>query len=312
MHRSGEISYPLLIRLANWKNAEWHAVSSVPLYLLYSLTPHKLMLCSFLGIVNRYGKQVKCRLDCANFDGGETMSEQPKTIIVVDDEPRMVRFVKMNLDLEGYRALEANDGFQALEKVREYQPALVLLDVEMPGLDGFETLKRLREISDTPVIMLTVRSDEDDRIKGLDLGADDYVTKPFSPRELSSRIRAVLRRFEQTNSRPEDQIIRIDERLQVDMQRRDVIVNGERQSLRPTEYRLLQQLIDNAGWVVPHEVLLTKAWGHEYSNDNHLLRLYITYLRKKIEEDPGSPRYIFTERGLGYRFVDYMGHSSKR
>lgn len=240
------------------------------------------------------------------------MSEQPKTIIVVDDEPRMVRFIKMNLDLEGYRALEANDGFQALEKVREFQPALVLLDVEMPGMDGFETLKRLREISDTPVIMLTVRSDENDRIKGLDLGADDYVTKPFSPRELSSRIRAVLRRFEQTNSRPEDQIIKIDERLQFDLQRRDVIVNGERESLRPTEYRLLQQLIENAGWVVPHEVLLTKAWGHEYSNDNHLLRLYITYLRKKIEEDPSDPRYIFTERGLGYRFVDFREQTGKR
>ena len=234
------------------------------------------------------------------------MNDQPKkTILVVDDEPRMVRFVKMNLDLEGYQTLEAHDGFQALEKVREYQPDLVLLDVEMPSLDGFETLKRLREVSDVPVIMLTVRSDEEDRIKGLDLGADDYVTKPFSPRELSSRIRAVLRRFEQTSSRPEDQIIRIDERLQVDLQRRDVIVEGERMSLRPTEYRLLFHLIENAGWVVPHEVLLTKVWGHEYVNDNHLLRLYITYLRKKIEVDPSDPRYIFTERGLGYRFVDY-------
>jgi two-component system, OmpR family, KDP operon response regulator KdpE len=234
------------------------------------------------------------------------MSDQPKrTILVVDDEPRMVRFVKMNLDLEGYQTLEAHDGYQALEKMREYQPDLVLLDVEMPSLDGFETLKRLREVSDTPVIMLTVRSDEEDRIKGLDLGADDYVTKPFSPRELSSRIRAVLRRFEQTSTRPEDQIIKIDDRLQVDLQRRDVIVEGERMSLRPTEYRLLFHLIENAGWVVPHEVLLTKVWGHEYVNDNHLLRLYITYLRKKIEEDPSAPRYIFTERGLGYRFVDY-------
>ena len=139
----------------------------------------------------------------------------------------MVRFVKMNLDLEGYLTLEANNGFQALEKVRDHQPDLVLLDVEMPGMDGFETLRRIREISDVPVIMLTVRSDEDDRIKGLDLGADDYVTKPFSPRELSSRIRAVLRRFE-PQGRPEDQIVTIDDRLQVDMQRRQVIVDGER------------------------------------------------------------------------------------
>ncbi len=242
------------------------------------------------------------------------MTNNYKKILVVDDEPRMVRFIKMNLDLEGYQTLEANNGLQALEKVRDYEPDLVLLDVEMPGLDGFETLKRIREISDVPVIMLTVRSDEDDRIRGLDLGADDYVTKPFSPRELSSRIRAVLRRFENTSNRPEDQIIKIDDRLQVDLQRRDVIVNGKRLSLRPTEYRLLYHLIQNAGWVVPHEVLLTKVWGHEYVNDNHLLRLYITYLRKKIEEDPAHPRYIFTERGLGYRFVDFknQGHSSSK
>jgi two-component system KDP operon response regulator KdpE len=233
------------------------------------------------------------------------MSDQPKKkILVVDDEPRIVRFVKMNLDLEGYLTLEANNGLQALEKVRTHNPDLVLLDVEMPGLDGFETLKRLREISDAAVIMLTVRSGEEDRIKGLDLGADDYVTKPFSPRELSSRIRAVLRRFEHMG-RPDAQIIKVDERLQVDLQRRDVIVNGERLGLRPTEYRLLYHLIQNAGWVMPHETLLTKVWGHEYINDNHLLRLYITYLRKKIEPDPANPIYIFTERGLGYRFVDF-------
>ena len=151
------------------------------------------------------------------------MSNQPKlTILVVDDETRMVRFVKMNLDLEGYLTLEANNGLQALEKVRDHNPDLVLLDVEMPGMDGFETLKRVREISDAAVIMLTVRSDEDDRIKGLDLGADDYVTKPFSPRELSSRIRAVLRRVEPA-SRPDKQLIKIDERLEIDLQRRDVI-----------------------------------------------------------------------------------------
>ncbi len=227
-----------------------------------------------------------------------------KTILIVDDEPRMVRFVKMNLDLEGYLTLEANNGTQALEKVRNHQPDLVLLDVEMPGMDGFETLRRIREVSETAVIMLTVRSDEDDRIKGLDLGADDYITKPFSPRELSSRIRAVLRRFE-PQGRPEDQIITIDDRLQVDQQRRQAIVDGERISLRPTEYRLLYHLVQNAGWVVPHETLLTKAWGHEYINDNHLLRLYITYLRQKIEPDPAEPRYIFTERGSGYRFVDF-------
>ncbi|MFM7172531.1 MAG: response regulator transcription factor [Caldilinea sp.] len=228
----------------------------------------------------------------------------PKTILVVDDEPRMARFVKMNLDLEGYHSLEANTGSQALEKLRNHPVDLVLLDVEMPGMDGFETLRHIRTITDAPVIMLTVRSDEADRIRGLDLGADDYVTKPFSPRELASRIRAVLRRFE-PQGRLEDQLLTVDERLQVDLQRRQVIVAGERINLRPTEYRLLSHLIQNAGWVMPHETLLTKVWGHEYINDNHLLRLYITYLRQKIEPDPSHPRYIFTERSLGYRFVDF-------
>ena len=227
-----------------------------------------------------------------------------KTILVVDDEPRMVRFVKMNLDLEGYLTLEANNGIQALEKVRDLNPDLVLLDVEMPGMDGFETLKRVREMSDAAVIMLTVRSDEDDRIKGLDLGADDYVTKPFSPRELSSRIRAVLRRFEQPG-RPDQQIVAIDDRLQVDLQRRDVIVDGERLGLRPTEYRLLYHLIQNAGWVVPHEQLLAKVWGYEYRDETHYVRLYINYLRQKLEKDPSNPAYILTERGMGYRFVDF-------
>lgn len=234
-------------------------------------------------------------------------SNAPKTtILVVDDEPRMVRFVKMNLDLEGYITLEANNGIQAIEKVRDYNPDLVLLDVEMPDMDGFETLRRIRQISDCAVIMLTVRSDEADKIKGLDLGADDYITKPFSPRELSSRIRAVLRRFESDN-RLDKQIVTVDSRLQVDLQRRDVIVDGERINLRPTEYRLLYHLMQNAGWVVPHETLLTKVWGPEYINDNHLLRLYITYLRKKIEPNLDHPRYIFTERGLGYRFTDFRG-----
>jgi two-component system KDP operon response regulator KdpE len=139
----------------------------------------------------------------------------PKTILVVDDEPRMARFVKMNLDLEGYLSLEANTGSQALEKLRNHPVDLVLLDVEMPGMDGFETLRHIRTITDAPVIMLTVRSDEADRIRGLDLGADDYVTKPFSPRELASRIRAVLRRFE-PQGRLEDQLLTVDERLQVD------------------------------------------------------------------------------------------------
>jgi two-component system KDP operon response regulator KdpE len=227
-----------------------------------------------------------------------------KRILVVDDEPRMRRFVRMNLDLEGYEVLEAENGLVALEKVRNDIPDLVLLDVAMPEMDGFETLENIREVSSVPVIMLTVKNDEADRIRGLDLGADDYVTKPFSPRELLSRIRAVLRRVEPAKGSVDEPLV-IDPDLQIDFPRRAVIARGEHIKLRPTEYRLLLHLVENAGWIVPQETLLSKVWGPEYRDDNQLLRLYITYLRKKIEPDAANPRYILTERGVGYQFMNY-------
>lgn len=232
------------------------------------------------------------------------VSPEDKLILVVDDEQRMVKFVRMNLELEGYQVSEAYSGLEALEKVRDDLPDLVVLDVMMSGMDGFETLKCIREISTVPVIMLTVKGDENDRIMGLELGADDYVTKPFSPRELASRIKAVLRRTQMT-APVEKTAITIDEDLTVDFQRREVIVRGERVKLRPTEYRLLYHLVNNAGWVMTHEMLLSKVWGYEYREESHLLRLYITYLRQKIEPDPSNPKYILTERGVGYRFVDF-------
>jgi two-component system KDP operon response regulator KdpE len=225
-------------------------------------------------------------------------------ILIVDDEARMRRFIRMNMELEGYQVVEAENGLQALDQVRKYSPDLVLMDVMMPELDGFETLRLLREISTVPVILLTVKSDEEDKIHGLSLGADDYITKPFSPKELNSRVNAVLRRA-QWPTPPPRTILRIDGRLSVDFNRHQVIVEGERLDLRPTEYRLLSQLIQNAGWVVPHETLLAKVWGYEYRDETHYLRLYINYLRKKIEEDPANPKYILTERGVGYRFVDF-------
>ena len=229
---------------------------------------------------------------------------EAKLVLIVDDEPRMIKFIRLNLDLEGYRVIEASNGLEALEKVRTELPDLVLLDVMMPEIDGFETLERIREISNVPVIMLTVKADEEDKVRGLDLGADDYVTKPFSPRELSSRIKAVLRRTEMP-SPVEKTTIEIDDDLSIDFNRREVIVRGERIKLRPTEYRLLYHLVNNAGWVMTHEMLLSKVWGYAYRDDSQLLRLYITYLRQKIEPDPSNPRYIFTERGIGYRFVDF-------
>jgi DNA-binding response OmpR family regulator len=239
------------------------------------------------------------------------MSERRKLVLVVDDEPRMTRFIQMNLELEDFQVIEAHNGVEALDKVRTSLPDLVILDVMMPELDGFETLEVLREVSNVPVIMLTVRADEEDKVRGLELGADDYVTKPFGARELVSRVKAVLRRTESA-VKPEEAILKVDDRLSLDFNSREVIVEGERIKLRPTEYRLLYHLVENAGWVVPHETLLAKVWGYEYQEEVHYLRLYITYLRQKIEPDPSNPRYILTERGVGYRFVDFRKEGSAK
>lgn len=236
-------------------------------------------------------------------DPGDS-GHQRRRILVVDDEPRMIHFIRLNLEHDGFRVFEASSGSQALERLRDHLPDLVLLDVMMPDLDGFETLRLIREISTVPVIMLTAKGEEDDRVRGLELGADDYVTKPFSPRELVSRVKAVLRRTEMPGSTTSE-IIEVDDRLKLDFDRREVWVDGEKINLRPTEYRLLYHLVQNAGWVVPHEQLLAKVWGYEYREETHYLRLYINYLRKKLEPDPANPIYILTERGVGYRFVDF-------
>jgi DNA-binding response OmpR family regulator len=231
-------------------------------------------------------------------------SSSRRRILIVDDEPRMIRVIRMNLEHDGFDVYDAISGTKALEQLRDKIPHLVLLDVMMPDLDGFETLRLIREISTVPVIMLTAKGEEDDRIRGLELGADDYITKPFSPRELVSRVRAVLRRTEMP-SVVTHEVIEVDDRLKLDFDRREVWVEGSLIKLRPTEYRLLYHLVQNAGWVVPHEQLLAKVWGYEYRDETHYLRLYINYLRKKLEEDPADPKYILTERGVGYRFMDY-------
>lgn len=234
----------------------------------------------------------------------EGSNERRRSILVVDDEPRMIRFIRLNLEHDGYEVHEATSGQEALEQLRDRLPDIILLDVMMPELDGFETLEMIREISQVPVIMLTAKGDVEDRVKGLELGADDYMAKPFSPAELSSRVRAVLRRTEMPGEPVHEPIV-VDDRLELDFDRREIWVEGEKVSLRPTEYRLLYHLVKNAGWVVPHEQLLAKVWGYEYRDETHYLRLYINYLRKKLEEDPSDPKYILTERGVGYRFIDY-------
>jgi two-component system KDP operon response regulator KdpE len=234
------------------------------------------------------------------------MSEniERRRILVVDDEERMVRFIRMNLEHDGFQVSEAFNGKQAIQKLRDVTPDLILLDIMMPDLDGFEVLETLREISNVPVIMLTAKGEEDDRVRGLELGADDYVTKPFSPRELVSRVKAVLRRTEGLTGSMHG-LLEIDKRLKIDFDRREIWLEGKLVKLRPTEYRLLFHLVQNAGWVVSHDQLLQKVWGYEYRDEPHYVRLYINYLRQKLEKDPADPKYILTERGVGYRFIDF-------
>lgn len=227
-----------------------------------------------------------------------------RTILVVDDEERMARFIRLNLEHDGFQVIEAYRGMKAVQALRDQMPDLVLLDIMLPDLDGFEVLKMIRETSSVPVIMLTAKGEEDDRVHGLELGADDYITKPFSPRELVSRVRAVLRRSESAGVVSKD-VIDVDDNLRLDFGRREVWVNGKLVKLRPTEYKLLYQLVQSAGWVLTYDQILAKVWGYEYRDESHYVRLYVNYLRQKIEKDPANPQYILTERGVGYRFVDY-------
>lgn len=223
-------------------------------------------------------------------------------ILVVDDETRMLDFIRVTLEAGGYEVVEAMDGSEALQRVRDVLPDLILLDVGLPDMSGFDALKLIRENSRVPVIMLTVRADERDKIKGLELGADDYVTKPFSPGELGARIKAVLRRTEAATAAPRGLLV-VDDHLSIDFDEREVVVAGQRIQLRPTEYRLLYHLVQNAGRTLSYETLLARVWGHEYREEIHYVHLYVTYLRQKIEPDPQNPRYIITKRGVGYSFA---------
>jgi two-component system KDP operon response regulator KdpE len=227
-----------------------------------------------------------------------------RRILVVDDEPDLRDAVRVYLEMHGYSVLQAADGQEAVEKVRTTLPDLVVLDVMMPVMDGIAALQQLRALSAVPVIMLTVKGDEDDKVRALRLGADDYVTKPFSQRELLARIESVLRRAAQPAVLRQDTIV-VDADLTIDFARNRVIVRGQEEPLTATEHRLLYHLVTNAGRLMPSEILLARVWGPEYREEEHYVRLYVSYLRNKIEPDPAHPRYILTEKGLGYRFVDF-------
>jgi two-component system KDP operon response regulator KdpE len=227
-----------------------------------------------------------------------------KKILVVDDEPTFVRLVSKTLTHKGYEVLTAGDGQEALRLMFAHQPDLVLLDVVMPKMDGWQTCSRIREMADVPIVILTGRQkSETDIVRGLDYGADDYLIKPVGSRELVARVRAILRRAELPSSlEAKKEITYSDAFLTVNIAERKVIVNGERVRLTPTEFKLFALLLENAGRVLTHKQLLEKVWGWEYVDDIDHVRIYIWHLRQKIEPDPAHPRYIIAEPGVGYYF----------
>jgi two-component system KDP operon response regulator KdpE len=222
-------------------------------------------------------------------------------ILVVDDSTEFLGLVQTWLHNAGYEALTAEDGVAGLRRVFSSRPDLVLLDVNMPHLNGWEVCRQIRAMSDIPVIMLTVNKQRVDVLKGFEFGADDYITKPFDFPELIARIGAVLRRSAKGKQQDKPSTFRYDE-LEVNWRSRQVYVRGEPVKLSPTEFKLLACLIENRGWVITHEELLRKAWGPNYIGDKSYVKLYIRYLREKIEKEPSKPELILTERGIGYRF----------
>ena len=222
-----------------------------------------------------------------------------KRILIVDDEPRYLRLLEANLKTEGYAVLKAPDGVQALELVSSQPVDLILLDIMMPRLDGFAVCQRIREFSNVPILILTAKGEEQDRVRGLDLGADDYLVKPFSATELLARVRAVLRRAERPAELGEARFV-VHSDLRIDLARAEVWRGEQPVSLSATEYRLLLQFAHNMGKILTSEDLLTGVWGPEYKSDKEILWVSIARLRQKLENDAHNPRHIVTRSGLGY------------
>lgn len=220
-------------------------------------------------------------------------------MLIVDDERRYRELLEMNLSRRGFRVLQAVDGVNALNLVEQESPDLVVLDLMLPDMDGYEVCRRIREYSSVPIIMLTAKAEQAEKIRGLRLGADDYVTKPFSADELLARVDAVLRRAEAGHGTRTGSTFDGGD-LQIDFNERRVTLRGREVDLGPGEYRLLAQLAANAGRVMVQDELLRRVWGQGYSDANELLQTAIHRLRRKIEDDPASPRYVLTKRGVGY------------
>ncbi len=225
------------------------------------------------------------------------MSEQGLRILVIDDEQAIRRFLRVALSAQGHKVVEAETGADGLTAAGTSRPDVIILDLSLPDVDGIEVLRRLREWTATPVIVLSVRGQEEDKVAALDAGADDYVTKPFTIGELLARIRVALRHA----TRQTDEPVFSTGDLAVDLARRLVTVAGEEVPLTPTEYDLLKALVTYAGKVLTHHQLLTQVWGAAYQRERHLLQVNISNLRRKLERDPARPQYILTEAGVGYR-----------
>ena len=230
------------------------------------------------------------------------MPAKNTTLVVADDDPQLLRLMARNLQLEGFDVLAASDGQQALELIENHAPDLVLLDVMMPKMDGFTVCSRVREFSAVPIIIVTARGQDQDKVRGLDLGVDDYLTKPFSVEELLARVRAVLRRSEFTTMEHRQglQATTATGNLMVDYSQHLVMLNGREIALTPTEYRILAYLAQNVGRVVTQDLLLEQVWGQEYLGESHMLQVNINRLRHKLEVDATQPRYILTKVGVGY------------
>ena len=233
------------------------------------------------------------------------MTARKTTILTADDDAQILRLVARTLELEDYHVLTAKDGEEALACIETGQIDLALLDVMMPKMDGFTVCQKVREFSAVPIIMVTARGQDNDKIKGFNLGADDYLTKPFNVDELLARVRAVLRRSQfipQEQAHAVRTVTTIG-RLKIDFSQHLVTFNGQEIVLSPTEYRLLAYLIQNAGRIVTLDLLLERIWGQEYLGESHMLQVNVNRLRRKIEPDPSHPRYILTKIGIGYQFA---------
>ncbi len=230
-------------------------------------------------------------------------------ILVVDDEDAIRDLIVFNLTQQGFEVIEAADGIEALAKVKESQPDLILLDLMLPQMDGLEVCQKLRhskEFSSIPIIMLTARGDEVDRVLGLEIGADDYVTKPFSPRELTARVKAIFRRMSQPPAINDSEELTMG-LIKIDLSRHLATFQGEEMELTPKEFELLYLLAQNPGKVLTRDVLLEKVWGYEYMGDTRTVDVHIRRLRKKMEDINSDPDYIETVRGVGYRFRELKG-----